>query len=90
MLLLTLANFFLHNSTLLNVSQYFHCVKTNSVLKTRSYRKFRRFSAFIVIFAEKGMRLLMSGNLVLHSSLRLHFSECLHCVKTNNELKTRF
>ena len=37
----------------LHVSQFFHCVKINSVQKTRFKREITCFSAFNVVSAEK-------------------------------------
>ena len=37
----------------LHRSQCFHCVKTDTVQKTRYLREITRFSASIVVFAEK-------------------------------------
>ena len=53
MFVLALASLILHDSTRLNVSQCFHCVKTDNVHKTRFYLKVTRFSAFNVVFAKK-------------------------------------
>ena len=44
----------------LNYSQCFHCVRTDSVNKTRFYREITRFSASNVVFAEK--RVQTQGN----------------------------
>ena len=43
----------LYNLMRLQVSQWFHCVKSENVQKTRFYRERTRFSAFNVVFAEK-------------------------------------
>ena len=37
----------------LHRSQCFHCVKTDTVHKTRYLREITRFSAYNVVFAEK-------------------------------------
>ena len=52
MLVLALVSLIVHLSMRLNVSQGFHCVKTNNVHKTRFKREITRFSAFNVVFAE--------------------------------------
>ena len=36
------------------------------------------------------MLVLALVSLVLHKSMRLHHSQCFHCVKTDNVHKTRF
>ena len=36
------------------------------------------------------MLLLALVCLILHHSMRLHVSQCFHCVKTDNVQKTRF
>ena len=36
------------------------------------------------------MLVLALFNLILHESMRWHFSKCFHCVKTDNVQKTRF
>ena len=36
------------------------------------------------------MLVLALVSLVLHNSMRLHHSQCFHCVKTDNVNKTRF
>ena len=36
------------------------------------------------------MLVLALVNLVLHNSMRLHVSQCFHCVKPDNRQKTRF
>ena len=53
MLVLALVSLVLHNSMRLHHSQGFHCVKTDSVHKTRFQREITRFSESNVIFAEK-------------------------------------
>ena len=35
------------------------------------------------------MLVLTLVSLILHNAMRLHVSQCFHCVKTNNEHKTR-
>ena len=95
MLVLALVILILHNSMLLHVSQCFHCVKTDNVQKTRFYREKTRFSAFNVVllknvFKRREMLVLALVSLILHISIRLHDSQCFHCVKTDNVQKTRF
>ena len=36
------------------------------------------------------MLVLALVSLIWHSSMRLHVSQCFHCVKTDNVQKTRF
>ena len=36
------------------------------------------------------MLVLALVSIVLHTSTRLHYSQCFHCVKTDNVHKTRF
>ena len=48
-----LVSLVLHNSMHLHRSQCFHCVKTDTVHKTRYLREITRFSASNVVFAEK-------------------------------------
>ena len=80
----------------LHVYQCFHCVKTDIVHKTRFYRKVTRFSAFNIVFAKKNAfersetLVFALVTLILQISMRLHVSQCFHCVKTDNVLKTRF
>ena len=52
-LVLALVSLVLHNSMHLHRSQCFHCVKTDTVYKTRYLREITRFSASNVVFAEK-------------------------------------
>ena len=52
-LVLALVSLVLHNSMHLHRSQCFHCVKTDTVHKTRYLREITRFSASNVVFAEK-------------------------------------
>ena len=52
-LVLALVSLVLHNSMHLHHYQCFHCVKTESVHKTRFQREITRFSASNVVFAEK-------------------------------------
>ena len=94
MLDLALLSLISHNSRCLHISQCFHCVKTNNGHKTRFSRKITRFSAFNVVLAEKtrlnaGMLVLTLIRLILHNSLRLHVSQCVHCVETDNMQKKR-
>ena len=53
MLVLALVSLVLHNAMRLHHSQCFHCVKTDSVYKTRFQREITRFSESNVVFAEK-------------------------------------
>ena len=53
MFVLAIVSLLLYNSMRLNVSQCFHCVKTDNVHKTRFYREMTRFSAFNVVFASQ-------------------------------------
>ena len=50
---LALVSLVLHNSPRLHHSQCFHCVKTENVHKTRFKREITRFSASIIVFAQK-------------------------------------
>ena len=52
-LVLALVSLVLQNSMHLHHSQCFHCVKTDSVQKTRFQREITRFSASNVVFAKK-------------------------------------
>ena len=36
------------------------------------------------------MLLVALVSLILHNSIRLHVSQCFHCVRTDNVPKTRF
>ena len=94
-LVLGLVSLILRNSMRLHVSQCFHCVKTNKVQKTRFQREITRFSAFNVVLLKNAFKrrdMLVSGLvcLILRNSMRLHVSQCFHCVKTDNVQKTRF
>ena len=85
---LALVSLIRHNSMRSHVSQCFHCVKTDNGHK-------RRFSAFNLILlknAFKRRKTLDSALviLILHKSMRLHVSQCVHCVKTDNVNKTPF
>ena len=53
MLVFALFSLILHNSMRLHVSQWFHFLKNDNVLKTRFYREITRFSPFNVVKAEK-------------------------------------
>ena len=59
-LVLALVRLVLHYSMHLPHSQCFHCVKTDSVHKTRFKRENTRFSASNVVFADK--RVFTQGN----------------------------
>ena len=92
---LALVSLVLHNSMHLNHSQCCHCVKTDSVHKTRFYREITRFKASNVVFAAKRVNMQGSAFLALvsldrHNSMRLHHSQCFNCVKTDSVHKTRF
>ena len=50
---IALVSLVLHNSMHLHHSHCFHCVKTDSVHKTRFWREITRFSASNVVFADK-------------------------------------
>ena len=41
-------------------------------------------------FKRKKMLVLALVNQILHKSMRLHFSQCFHCVKTDNVQKKGF
>ena len=95
MLVLALVSLIMHTSMRLHVSQCFHCVKTDNVHKMRFWREIPRFSEFNVVFAgnafERGEMLVLAlVSLLLHDSIRLHVSQCFHCVKTDNVQKRRF
>ena len=53
MLVFALFSLILQNSMRLHVSQWFHFLKNDNVLKTRFYREITRFSPFNVVKAEK-------------------------------------
>ena len=79
----------------LHHSHCFHCVKTDSVHKTRFQREITRFSASNVILLKNAFKrretlVLALVSLVLHNSMHLHHSQCFHCVKTDSVQKTRF
>ena len=83
----------------LQVSQCFHCVKTDNEHKTRFQREIPRSSAFNAVFAEqlnknkikrREMLVLALFGLIFHNSMRFHVSQCFHCGKTDNVQKTRF
>ena len=66
-------------------------------IKRVFWNEVTRFSAFKVVFAKKKnalkrgeMSVSVLVRLILHNSMRLHVSQCFHCVKTENVLKTRF
>ena len=76
-------------------SQCFHCVKTDTVHKTRYLREITRFSASNVVFVKNAFKrrktlVLALVSLVLHNSMHLHRSQCFHCVKTDTVHKTRY
>ena len=79
----------------LHVSQCFHCIKTDNVHKRRFKREITSFSVFNVVFAKNAFKrreklVLALLSLILHNSMRLHVSQCFHCVKTDSVQKTRF
>ena len=80
----------------LHVSQCFHCVKTDNVQKTRfsaNSRVLAYLTSFLLkknAFKSEEMLVLALVSLILHNSVRLHVSQCFHCVKTDNVQKTRF
>ena len=94
-LVLALVGLVLHNSMHLHRSQCFHCVKTDTVHKTRYLREITRFSASNVVFAKNAFKrrktlVLALVSLVMHNSMHLHRSQCFHCVKTDTVHKTRY
>ena len=95
MLVLALVRLVLHNSMRLDVSQCFYCVKTDDVHKTLFSAKkhvLAHLTSFLLknAFKRREMLVLALTSLVLHNSMRLHHSQCFHCVKTNYGHKTRF
>ena len=93
---LALVALILHNSMRLHVSQCFHCVKTDNVQKKRVFSANKRVLANLTSFLLKNalkrreMLVLALVSLILHDSMRVHVSQCFHCVKTDNVQKTRF
>ena len=85
---LALVSLILHNSMRSHVSQCFHCVKTDNGYKTR----FSAFNHILLKNAFKRRKTLDSALviLILHNLMRLHVSQCVHCVKTDNVNKTPF
>ena len=49
-----------------------------------------RVSAILTSFKSREMLVVALVSLVVHSSMRLHISQCFQCVKTDNVHKTRF
>ena len=100
MFVLALFSLVLPYSMRLHHSQGFHCVKTDNVHKTRFQlgnhlarkRVLAHLTSFLLknAFRRKEMPVLALVSLVWHNSMRLHHSQCFHCVKTNNKHKTRF
>ena len=88
MLVLALVSLVLHNSIRLHHSQCFHCVKTDKVHKTR----LAHLTSFLLknIFKRREKLVVALVSLILYNSMRLHHSQCFHCVKTDNVHKTRF
>ena len=93
--ILALLTLVLHNSMRLHVSQCSHCVKTDMVHK-RVFSPKKRVLAHLTwfllknAFKRKEMLVLALVSLVRHNSMRLHVSQCFHCVKTDMVHKTRF
>ena len=102
MLVLTINTLIEHGLRRLHVSQWFHCVITFTVHKTRFERKITVFSAKERVLAHltsfqlnneykrKGKFVIVLNNLILYSSIRLRNSQCIHCVITDSVHKTRF
>ena len=93
--MLALVSLILHNSMRLHVFQCFHCVESDNVHKTRFWREITRFSIVNVFFAEnafkRGEKLFLAlVSLLWHNSMRLHVSQCIHCVKNDNLQKMAF
>ena len=59
---------------------------------TAKYRVLAHLTSFLLknAFRRKEMLVLALVNLVLHKSMRLHHSQCFHCVKIDNVQNTRF
>ena len=79
----------------LHVSQWFHFLKNDNVLKTRFTAKQRVLAHLMSlrlknVFKRREMLVLALVSLILLNSMRLHVSQCFHCVKTDNVQKTRF
>ena len=79
----------------LHVSQCFHCVKSTMSIKhvfTAQYRVSAHFTTFLLkhAFERREKLVLALVTLILHNSMRLHVSQCFHCVKTDNVHKTHF
>ena len=79
----------------LHHSQCFYCVQTDNVHKTRfsaKYRVLAHLTSFLLknAFKRREMLVLALVSLVLHNSMRLHHSQCLYCVQTDNVHKKRF
>ena len=95
MLVLALLTLVLHNSMRLHVSQCFHCVKTDMVHKrvfSPKKRVLAQLTWFLLknAFKRKEMLVLALVSLVRHNSMRLHISQCFHCVKTDMVQKRVF
>ena len=95
MLVLALVSLILHDSMRLHVSQGFHFLKTDNVQKLRFYCEKTRFSALTLfllknVFKHREMLVLALVSLILHNSMRLHVSQCFHCVKTYIVQKNAF
>ena len=95
MLVLALVSLILHISMRLHISQCFHFLKT-IMCKKRVFTAKKRVLAHSTSFLLKNvckrreMLVLALVSLILHNSMRLHVSQCFHCVKTDNVQKTRF
>ena len=94
-LVLALVSLVLHDLILFHHSQCFHCVKTDSVHKTRFQLEegvLAHLTSFLLKNAFKRRKTLVLAlvSLVLHISMHLHLSQCFHCVKTDDVHKTRF
>ena len=95
MLVLALISLILHNSMRLHVSQCFHFLKTIMCKKrvfTAKKRVLAHLTSFLLknAFKRREMLVLALVSLIRHSSMRLHLSQCFHCVKTDNVQKRRF
>ena len=96
MLVLALPSLILHNSMRSHVSQCLHYVEFDNLQKKRvfsaKYRVLAHLTSFLLknAFKRKEMLVLALVSLILHNSMRLHVSQCSHCVKTDKVPKTRF
>ena len=55
-------------------------------------RVLAHLTSFLLKNAFKRWEMLVLGlvSLILHNSMRLHVSQCFHCIKTDNVQKTHF